>query len=149
MISGVFEYNANNPSALRSLLGILDIIVFFGLWGVMEFFHRRHRDTYIPYKNVKHEISSEEFYDRINKGEKLVLLNDMVLNVTKYMYNHPGGKFVISQNVGRDITKFFYGGYQMENYGNLKPYFHSNIARSVVNDLIIGQLNVKAPKFVA
>jgi len=41
-------------------------------------------------------MSSEEFYERVKRGEKLVLLNDMVLNVSKYMFNHPGGKFVIS-----------------------------------------------------
>lgn len=36
----------------------------------------------------------------------------------------------------------------MENYGRQKPYFHSNVARSVVNDLIIGKMNSKAPKFI-
>lgn len=96
MISGIFEYNHNNSSGLRSLLGILDIIVFFGLWAIFEFFYRRLRDEYVPFKDIKHEMSSDEFYDRINKGEKLVILNDMVLNVSKYMYNHPGGKFFIS-----------------------------------------------------
>lgn len=111
MISGVFVYNDNNPSAMRSLLGIIDIIVFFGLLGLMEFFHRRNQQDYVPYNEYKYEMSSEEFYTRISNGEKLVLLNDMVLNVSKYMFNHPGGKFVIAQNVGRDITKFFYGGY--------------------------------------
>lgn len=73
----------------------------------------------------------------------------MVLNVAKYEFNHPGGRFVINQNIGRDITKFFYGGYQLENASKMKPYFHSNIARSVVNGLIIGRLNLKAPKFIA
>jgi len=96
MISGVFEYNHNSSSPLRSLLGILDIIVFFGLWGLMEFYFRRYCKVYVPYDDPKLEMSSEEFYDRIKKGEKLVMLNDMVLNVSKYQFNHPGGKFVIS-----------------------------------------------------
>eukprot|EP00347_Sterkiella_histriomuscorum_P019560 403341168 len=149
MISGVFEYNHMNPSALRSLLGILDIILFFGALSILEYFFRRFRESYVPYEESKLEMGSYEFYQRINEsGEKLVILNDMVLNVSKYMFNHPGGKFVIAQNVGRDITKFFYGGYQMENYGNQKPYFHSNVARAVVNQLIIGKLNIKAPKFI-
>ncbi|CDW77349.1 cytochrome b5-like heme steroid binding domain containing protein [Stylonychia lemnae] len=149
MISGVFEYNHQSPSALRSLLGILDIIVFFGIWGAMEFYFRRHREDYVPFIDKKIEMSSEEFYDRIKRGEKLVLLNDMVLNVSKYQFNHPGGKFVIAQNVGRDITKFFYGAYQMENYGNQKPYFHSNVARAIVNELMMGRMSTKAPKFIA
>jgi len=59
-------------------------------------------------------ISSQEFQSRVKKGEKLVLLDDMVLDVTRFMFNHPGGKFVIEHNVGRDISKFFYGGYTLE-----------------------------------
>jgi cytochrome b involved in lipid metabolism len=37
------------------------------------------------------------------------------------MINHPGGKFVVEANIGRDISKFFYGGYSMENYSVAKP----------------------------
>jgi cytochrome b involved in lipid metabolism len=33
------------------------------------------------------------------------------------MENHPGGKFVIEHNIGRDVSKFFYGGYSLD--GNL------------------------------
>lgn len=62
----------------------------------MEFYFRRYRKVYVPYNDPKLEMSSEEFYERVKRGEKLVLLNDMVLNVSKYMFNHPGGKFVIS-----------------------------------------------------
>lgn len=84
MISGVFEYNKNSPSAMRSLLGILDIIVFFGIWAGFEFFYRKALNSYTPYKAVKYEVTSEEFIERIKKGEKLVILNDMVLDVAKY-----------------------------------------------------------------
>ena len=62
----------------------------------------------------------------------------MILDVSKYQFKHPGGKFVINKNIGRDISKFFYGGYTLENLKGLKPYNHSNIARMVVNTLIIG-----------
>lgn len=48
---------------------------------------------------------------------------------------------MIKHNIGRDISKFFYGGYSME--GNLggRPasgHVHTNYARMIVNDLIIG-----------
>lgn len=48
---------------------------------------------------------------------------------------------MLSHNVGRDISKFFYGGYSME--GNLSGspssgHIHTNYARYIVNDLIIG-----------
>ena len=67
-------------------------------------------------------------------------MDELVLDVSKFMFAHPGGKFVLMQNVGRDISKFFYGGYSLE--GNLMPnssqgHNHSHIAKSIINSLII------------
>ncbi len=46
-----------------------------------------------------------------------MVLDEMVINVTEYIENHPGGKEVLEHNVGRDISKFFYGGYSLgRNY---------------------------------
>ena len=69
----------------------------------------------------------------------------MVLDVSSFRYSHPGGTFLITQNVGRDISKFFYGGYCLENFTGQTPYYHSNIAKVVVNSLIVAQLDEKAP----
>lgn len=44
----------------------------------------------------------------------------------------------MSQNIGRDVSKFFYGGYSLESY--VTPHHHSNKARIAVNSLIIGVL---------
>lgn len=77
---------------------------------------------------------------RIEGGEQLVILDDLVLDVTDYQWTHPGGWFVIGYNIGRDISKFFYGGYSLETSHGLKPYTHSNIARYVCNTLVIGRL---------
>lgn len=47
--------------------------------------------------------------------------------------------------MGRDVSKFFYGGYVLENYtGNRMPFTHGNIPRKVVNSLIIAKLGGKA-----
>lgn len=46
----------------------------------------------------------------------------------------------MQQNIGRDISKFFYGGYSMEDNLGPKPgqgYRHSNYARIIVNNLAI------------
>ena len=48
-------------------------------------------------------------------GQKFVILDEMVVDIAGYMNHHPGGKFVLQQNVGRDISKFFYGGYCLED----------------------------------
>jgi hypothetical protein len=58
-------------------------------------------------------ITVEEFDERVQKGENLVIYENMVLDFGDYAMFHPGGKFVLEKNIGRDITKFFYGSYQM------------------------------------
>ena len=46
-----------------------------------------------------------------------MILDDLVLDIENYMDNHPGGRFLLEHNIGRDISKFFYGGYALD--GNL------------------------------
>jgi hypothetical protein len=45
---------------------------------------------------------------------------------------------VIEHNIGRDISKFFYGSYMLET--NVRQHLHSNIARKIANEIIIGRL---------
>jgi len=71
-------------------------------------------------------------------------LDDLVLDVSEFAKWHPGGKFVLEHNKGRDISKFFYGGYNLEGNltGNPPPgYNHSNYARKIVNGLIVAQFD--------
>ena len=49
----------------------------------------------------------------IANGEHLVVLDNLILALHGYQKLHPGGKFLIEKNYGRDISKFFYGGYVM------------------------------------
>jgi len=58
-----------------------------------------------------------------------------------YAKYHPGGTFTISGNYGRDISKFFYGGYAMENIlEKPKTHAHTNQARAIVNRYAIAVL---------
>ena len=41
-------------------------------------------------------MTIEQFQQKISDGEQLVILDDLVLDVWKFMPNHPGGKFVIN-----------------------------------------------------
>lgn len=65
----------------------------------------------IPYTTMSMSV----FNKRIAAGDKLVILDDLVLDVSQYISCHPGGKFLLEHNFGRDISKFFYGGYSLEN----------------------------------
>lgn len=40
-------------------------------------------------------MTIEEFEQRLQKGEKLVILDNLVLDMSGFMENHPGGKFSI------------------------------------------------------
>lgn len=64
----------------------------------------------------------------------------MVLDVAFFMDDHPGGKFSLKHNVGRDVSKFFYGGYSLENVQKVAHHAHSNDARSIVSRLCIGYI---------
>ena len=61
----------------------------------------------------------------------------------KYADEHPGGKFLITHNTGRDISKFFFGGYSLEdNLSGPKPaqgHTHSAYARMIVNNLAVAR----------
>ena len=63
------------------------------------------------------------------RGEKLVILDNYVLDISKFRFEHPGGQFLIDFHVGRDISKYFYGGYVLEYSSKMKPHTHSNLAR--------------------
>lgn len=57
----------------------------------------------------------EDFNQKIRQGQKLVIVDDLILDISKFMDNHPGGRFSLERNIGRDVSKFFYGGYILEN----------------------------------
>ena len=79
-------------------------------------------------------------------GASLCVLDNLVLDLHKtnipiFTYDkiHPGGKFILWKNYGRDISKFFYGGYSMVNPG-MKAHTHSFAALKISKSLIVGVL---------
>ena len=85
-------------------------------------------------------ITVEQFNKRVGNGEALAVLDDYVIDMTKFLNEHPGGRFSLEQNIGRDISKFFYGAYSLENIDVVEPHNHTSDARLIVNALIIGKL---------
>lgn len=51
-----------------------------------------------------------------------MILDDNILDVQSFQDYHPGGKFSLYHNIGRDISKFFYGGYSLDP--NNSSYTH-------------------------
>ena len=52
----------------------------------------------------------------VGRGQKLVILDQLVLDVSWFLDEHPGGKFSLEANIGRDVSKYFHGGYSLENH---------------------------------
>jgi hypothetical protein len=75
----------------------------------------------------------------IAQKREVMLIDNLVLDTHEYGDMHPGGKFVITKNIGRDISKFFYGGYSMVNGpGAERPHQHSFNALKIAQAMIIG-----------
>jgi cytochrome b involved in lipid metabolism len=71
-------------------------------------------------------VPSIEFEERLHKGEQLVILEDLVLDISEYKEDHPGGQFLVEHLIGRDITQFFYGSTILEPSSRLSPWRHSD-----------------------
>ena len=52
---------------------------------------------------------------------------------------HPGGRFVIEKNIGREVGKFFYGAYTVEST-SMHAYSHSKYALKVLRSMVIAKL---------
>jgi len=144
ILSGVHQYNEKYTTE-TSPLGIINIIMFFALLVVFEIYFQiyKYRKP-SAFRNPNLTMTLEDFNKQVTlEGKKLVILDDLILEVGDYMDNHPGGKFLIEHNIGRDISKFFYGGYGLDGNmlasGSLKNT-HSNIARAQVDTLIVARL---------
>lgn len=67
--------------------------------------------------------------ERIDKGEKLLIIDDLVYDVLDYMDKHPGGKSLLKAYVGRDASYAFKGGLNK----------HSISAKLLAQTMIVGR----------
>lgn len=56
-----------------------------------------------------------------SKERPLILVSGFIHDVSSFLDEHPGGKHLLSKNIGRDATTAFHGG----------VYDHSNAAHNV------------------
>ena len=72
-----------------------------------------------------------------------VILDEWVLDATEFAHEHPGGHFMLNRMNGKDISKYFHGGYNLEPSRDGWNNAHSNYARKIVNSLIVARLEEK------
>jgi cytochrome b involved in lipid metabolism len=109
------------------------VVLFIGF--EFNFWLMKQREDAFPTDGYP-VISEEDFNKRVLKGENLCILDNLVLDLTPYVHRHPGGAFLLTQTVGRDISKFFYGGYALDGNGgkpgsNKSVHTHTNVARKI------------------
>ena len=132
----------------RKILGLFSLIVFCFLVACLEFRYRtqnRYAMGHVKTPNISKKVntsvkwmSTEDIQKQVNLGKPLVLFDNLVLDVEDFANYHPGGKFNIVQNYGRDISKFFFGGYSLVNKPKKKPYTHSQVALDIVKTMVVG-----------
>ena len=69
-----------------------------------------------------------------------MILDNQVLDVALFPGQHPGGKFVFTKNYGRDISKFFYGGYKLVQIPTEISYTHSAVATIQAGQMAVGHI---------
>ncbi|KAF8610092.1 delta 9-fatty acid desaturase protein [Ceratobasidium sp. AG-I] len=75
-------------------------------------------------------ISWAEFQS-LAKERNLVLISGFIHDVSSFMEEHPGGKHLLSKNIGKDATTAFFGG----------VYDHSNAAHNLLAMMRVGVLH--------
>lgn len=104
---------------------ILIVIVFETTYRCRNKFSLGHIKT--PAEGVKESYTPQRVDEEVAKGRPLVIFDNLVLDVGDYPAHHPGGKFNFTHNYGRDVSKFFFGGYNLVNVpGKIRrPHHHS------------------------
>lgn len=120
----------------------MNLVIWLLVLGSFEFAYKRSLIKEEQFNYPTKVITIEEFESRVIKGEKLVLVDELVLDVSEFMEDHPGGRFSIEHNIGRDVSKFFYGGYSLE--ARVDPHTHTNDARRILNELVVATLEMKS-----
>ena len=138
LFTGFWLYGTftSNNTALRTYAG-LNVGIFFGALIVFEILHQLFIRKTIALETPDRVMKLAEFEKLVwEENKKLVLIDDCVVDVEQFEARHPGGTFLIKHHIGRDISKYFHGGYSLE--GNLagppaRGHLHSNYARKIVN----------------
>ena len=80
-----------------------------------ELIHSKDLPTWTP----------TEIEKAVAEGDSLLICDNLVLRTAGYEKIHPGGKFVITKNFGRDMAKFYYGNYTLTNGKLTKAHTHT------------------------
>mmetsp|Transcript_3678 Transcript_3678/g.3606 ORF Transcript_3678/g.3606 Transcript_3678/m.3606 type:complete len:189 (+) Transcript_3678:146-712(+) len=77
----------------RYINGTVNLIVMLIMPLAVELVFQWYKRRNVIYITPMINISNEQFAIRVKQGEELLILEDLVLDISKYKYRHPGGRF--------------------------------------------------------
>ena len=142
MSSGVGHYFGDVlKDDSRKILGPLNLVTFFGFVILFEAIYRirnKWSRGHIATPKTVEAMTPADIDAKVKAGRPLVIFDNLVLDINGYERNHPGGKFNITHNYGRDISKFFFGGYNLVQVKGQRPKHHSQAALDIVRTMVVG-----------
>ena len=149
--SGLFTYQKVYNSGDAHLgLGIFNLIFFLLFTAAVEIIFRYWLKKSTRELKLKAEMpimTIDEFKSYVFDHKKqLWIVDNCVLDnclfppIGHYDHFHPGGRFTLTKNFGRDISKFLYGGYKLVNTQQEELRNHSASAIMIASSMIIANL---------
>ncbi|KAJ3097604.1 hypothetical protein HDU97_004732 [Phlyctochytrium planicorne] len=93
-------------------------------------------DWGVPLESLKTVTFDDVAKEIESTGKQLIIIGDLVYDVTKFVDHHPGGAGFLKAGVGRDMTKAFNGAI----------YDHSNAARNLMSQMRWAKFSGSAPE---
>lgn len=110
---GLYAYfrNRNMSTTLPYLVFLANLTVVI----ISEFKHRSflaRTDIKMTELSLGHATLTNEEVKEIMKStdRMMVIVGDMLVDITDFVWEHPGGAICLRQHRGKDVSCFFYGG---------------------------------------
>ncbi len=103
--------------------------------------NRSERNRYKLLKNIEIDEEIDHMFkeDLMQLNKNYVLYENYIVDVSQFMYYHPGGQNLIKENLKQDVTRYVNGSVSLN--GNYIPHTHSYLAtKHILEKLTIGIL---------
>ncbi|PJF18076.1 hypothetical protein PSACC_02096, partial [Paramicrosporidium saccamoebae] len=78
------------------------------------------------------KMSFKQIREKVSQGMQLVVIDDLVYDVSAFLDRHPGGANILKAYVGRDATSAFNGGLNS----------HTQSARTLARTMVVGRVAI-------
>jgi len=96
LFTGIYHYRHHGDHKFDLPLEWIHVGAMIGIFALAEFIYRMNFSNESSFVSSRKDlllITVENFNKRVERGEALVILDDLVLDIKKYQWDHPGGTF--------------------------------------------------------